>query len=278
MTKNSPIRSRRSIHDDIDNFHSEDSNTEEEETVPDLLDNSQSEEYFFEQEIKHRKGDNNHSETQYNWYLLIGILSVIGLLIGLYYSENDNNPNDNDKSLEILKKQFPKQNIDFWLSIQVTVDDIVKYSQTSSIILVHETDNMKKLLESISDYASVKILDRVADPLVLDGVNLNKDKYLKDYGAFIEDVRRGISKKAVVIVRNVDKVPSAVAQAFHQLCDQYNPVKRHMLYIFTIKAPSNPSKLNQFVENLLRTNWSSMHNDKFHALFTRLGTFILPIS
>lgn len=224
-----------------------------------------------------------NSDEQYKiiiyFLILIIIFGPFSVIIPFFCKGTEEiNESYSDIDIERLKYQFPSQEEDFWLNIKVAVEEVINLNQPKSIIFLYKHEKpIQHILLNISEYASLKILSNSNKPIVVNSEDLNRRDILEDYGVFITDIKEKLQNSAVVIVNNLDKIPGKTAQAFHSLCDEYNPIHEKVLYLFTIKDDTFPDQLLNFVENKLKKNWSDMHSDKFYPLITRMSSFILQV-
>ncbi|KAJ8913607.1 hypothetical protein NQ315_013429 [Exocentrus adspersus] len=114
-------------------------------------------------------------------------------------------------------------------------------------------------------------------PVMLEVADLRDTSILNDYGEVISRNKAKLEKNGVMIIKNLEKVPGVSAQAFHSLCDEFNPVVNEALFIFTMKVDEYHENELKFVEEYLHSRWSDIKEDTFYALFTRIANIVLPI-
>ncbi|CAH1236129.1 unnamed protein product [Diabrotica balteata] len=169
------------------------------------------------------------------------------------------------------------QTEDFWINVRVALHDIKRLNQPKSIIFLYEDDTtMAKVLKSISRYASYDIC-KSKQVIQLPGRYLKNSNILEDYGTFISEIRDNLVEKCVIVITNLDEAPGTSAQAFHSLCDEYNPVKAQVLFLFTMKVKSLANTSEKYIEKTLLEKWNDLHVDKFYPLYARISTFVVKV-
>ncbi|XP_056636957.1 uncharacterized protein LOC130445385 [Diorhabda sublineata] len=217
------------------------------------------------------------NEETFSIYVYLGIFSICALLLGFLYLVPRGDTVNGQITFENLENEFFSQQKDFWLSVKVAINDIIELNQPKSVIFLYKDVNtITNLLKKVSEFASLRICNS-DKPLNISGNYLRRKEILEDYGKFIVEVRSKLKTKCVVIINNLDEVPGTSAQAFHSLCDEYNPVEEKVLFLFTLKVDEFPKNNYKFVEQKLKELWSDLHGDKFYPLYTRISIFILPV-
>lgn len=220
----------------------------------------------------------NVSKTQFSVNgNMIYILFIIPVLVGLYMYNPQAEPIESIHSdFADLISDHP-QTDDFWINVRVALHDIKRLKQPKSIIFLYEDDTtMAKVLNSISRYSSYDIC-KSKQVIQLPGRYLKNSNFLEDYGTFISEIRDDLAEKCVVIITNLDEAPGTSAQAFHSLCDEYNPVKEQVLFLFTMKVKSLANTSDKYIEKTLQEKWNDLHIDKFYPLYTRISTFVVKV-
>lgn len=206
----------------------------------------------------------------------IGAL-LITVVVGKYFGDAEDK---STKDLYDLSKQFPEQTADFWTSIDVAINEVIKSEKPQSILFVYDkSHSAKNLLKQIAAYAVCKLKSCAIQPIELESKYFNTPKVLSDYGTVIHDNRELLHKKGVMIVHNLEGITGESAQAFHSLCDEVNPVVGRALFLFTLAAYPVPSEKEAvgYVEKHLKVLWNDMKSDNFQPLITRMTSFVLPV-
>jgi len=219
-------------------------------------------------------------------FISLGVAVLAGLLTTLYYARDDSLSDATPQDLFIIFKpieqKFRNQNEDFWSSIRVSVQEVTVLDQPRSIIFLYE-NRAKATMEGILNSASSAALCHFGscwnEPVVIQGSSLNSTEILNDYGRIISRYRSNLEKNGVMIVKNLEQVPGLAAQAFHSFCDDYNPVVKKALILFTMKVEKLPEGYPMlFLEKVLMNLWKELgRDDKFYPLFTRISGTVLSV-
>lgn len=107
------------------------------------------------------------------------------------------------------------------------------------------------------------------------------DIALKNHGEFMNKYRKNVEQTGVMLVKDLEMVPSDVAMAFHYYCDEYNPLVKKSAIFFTMDLGKCSSdygkKMHAFIENCLKQKWSSVSPEKITPLLTRVVTEVIDI-
>lgn len=209
--------------------------------------------------------------------ICIGVLLVLGA-----FAYNQHNVCTKESIVDIaqIKELFPQSNI-FWRSIETGVSEITHFNKPSVIVIIHKNDirNLTELLGNITMYASCILNENCyVEPIVINGDDLNTDETTQDYGIVVDRFRPLLEEKHIMVIRNMDKIHASVAQAFHSICDEFSPLVKRSLIIFTIQVDKYTGKPLEQVVNILNNKWSSIDSDKLEPLITRVSSIVLPIT
>ncbi|KRT83002.1 hypothetical protein AMK59_4127, partial [Oryctes borbonicus] len=165
----------------------------------------------------------------------IGVLLILGA-----FAYNQHNVCIKEPIVDIaqIKQLFPQSN-NFWRSIETGVSEIIHFNKPSVIVIIHKNDirNLTELLGNITMYASCILNENCyVEPIVIHGDDLNTDEMTQDYGIVVDRFRPLLEEKHVMVIRNMDKIHPSVAQAFHSICDEFSPLVKRSLIIFTIQV------------------------------------------
>lgn len=222
-----------------------------------------------------------------NLKILVLVMSLLGILIYYnYWLSLNPNPNATYKQLyqtfRRIEKHFDKQDVDFWRSIRVNIEEITALKKPSTIIFLYENNakgTMKAILNEVANAALCDLTECENEPILIPGSSLNSSNFIDNYGIMISMYREPLKKNGVLIVENLEQVPGKAAQAFHNFCDDYDPVVDKALILFTLKVDKLP--VNEYppayVRKVLSKVWSDIKiEDKFNPLFSRIsGTILL---
>lgn len=211
-------------------------------------------------------------------YVLTALCIVIAIVF--YFYPDEQSRVNAFTSIKILTEEFPSQVEDFWLHIEEGVKDIKRFHKPRTFILLYTNDSeetLKKILKRFAEFATCTLTCCMASPVLLTANVLSDAEILKDYGEIITRNKEKLQESGVMIIENLEKVPSLSAQAFHSFCDEYNPVVNDALFIFTMKVNEFHGNDLKFVERYLRHHWNDIRDDHFYPLFTRIANVVLPI-
>lgn len=182
-------------------------------------------------------------------------------------------------SLDEIKEIFPQDNA-FWISIETGITEITNFNKPSIIILLHKHNvhNFTELLDNITIYASCILNeDCSVKPIVIEGNDLNTQEMIEDYGIIIDHYSPLLNEKHIMVVKNMDNILGSVAQAFHYICDEFSPLVRKSLIIFTIGVDKFKGKALDQAVNILNAKWNDVEPDKLEALITRVSSIVLHV-
>ncbi|CAH1183016.1 unnamed protein product [Ceutorhynchus assimilis] len=236
-----------------------------------------------EQETCLIDSDNNKFTTKY-YYLMAVIMAF--LMIAILLLPQYKGISNNKYSIEDLENQFNKQDKHFWPSIRVNVQEILEFQQPRVIIFLYENHSLtivENIVTSISKVAVCLLSDCSQEPINIEGSVLSPIAIQDDFGSIVSNYRQQLDKSGVFIIRNLQLVPGKSAQALHLLCDEYNPLIKRALFLFTVKVdsgllPHDKYTATQFLETLLLKAWDDIGvDDKFYPLFARISGTILTV-
>lgn len=177
-----------------------------------------------------------------------------------------------------LQQKYGPQEEDFWLSFQVLINETIQQNQPKSLLLLYREDSsVESFLSDISSYAVCQISECSSIPVILEGNDFQKKEASYDYGNIITQNKKQLEKSGVMVVKNTERISGKMAQAFHSLCDEFQPVVPKALFLFSVKIDKHPSDKTKHAEKLLRTKWNDLNDDLFYPLFTRISTLIFVL-
>ncbi|KAG5886073.1 Lamina-associated polypeptide 1C [Gonioctena quinquepunctata] len=229
----------------------------------------------------YRKDLNNRQFCNCLGYSSAAMLAVIAILIIMLYGVDEGEVNSKKYIIEDLEKEFPTQVNDFWISIKVAISEINRAHRPKSIILVYQsdaTDTLNRIISGITLIALCELTSCSLKPLIIAGEDLNTTDILEDYGKIIARNKEQLQERGVMVINNMEKIPGVSAQAFHSLCDEFNPVIEKALFLFTMKVDAFQKNIVKLIENQLRSSWSDLDDDRFYPLFTRISDVVLPVT
>ncbi|KAF5294609.1 hypothetical protein FQR65_LT10715 [Abscondita terminalis] len=216
-------------------------------------------------------------------YGSISALVVIGLTIVAIIYSHSTDVHINAITLKDFRDNFPGQSEDVWDAISSGIHEVKVLKKPSVFLLLYNYEastTIDLFIHAVSRYAS-SILneDSNNEAIILSSSNLNTVKAKSDYGYIISKYKPELEKRSIMIVKNLDKIPGAVAQAFHSICDEFTPLVGKSLIIFTMQVKSTTTNKSDFeiVEDILKRSWRELDDDIFYPLFTRITSIILRI-
>lgn len=220
--------------------------------------------------------------SQSRKFLLIG--GTIAMIVGILGIRTF--PNDmiiNSTTLIEVQTKFPSQSKDTWDAISSGINEVKLFNKPSVFILLYNkeaSETVDLFLQTVSRYASGILNDDYnTQPIVLTSNHLNTIKARSDYGYIINKYKPELEEKSVMVVKNLDKIPGEIAQAFHSMCDEISPLVPKAMFIFTIQIKNFTSEKSDFelIEDILRRSWQDLDDDIFYPLVTRISSMVLRI-
>ncbi|KAG4076628.1 hypothetical protein HA402_001915 [Bradysia odoriphaga] len=180
-------------------------------------------------------------------------------------------------SFEQSVRDFPKQDKMLWTSLEHGVESVLNDIPTkpSIFLLAYEdipTANKitRSIVERVTDCMNSKV-----NALVLSSDDLAHNEMKADYGVVITKYTNQLKKSGVMLVHDLNKVPSKVVPAFHSFCDSVNPLVDRSIIFLTMQLTDNSHSRSyantlHLVENYLRSNWSDVENYILDPLIVRV--------
>ncbi|XP_037043075.1 uncharacterized protein LOC119079351 [Bradysia coprophila] len=216
--------------------------------------------------------------------VLVGIGVVVVMLAAVYFYLTNHSQIGGDMkrpplrcSFEQSVRDFPKQDKMLWKSLEHGVESVLNNIPTKpSIFLLAYEDipTANKITRSIVERAT-DCMDSKVNALVLSSDDLAHHEMKTDYGVVITKFKNQLEKSGVMLVHDLNKVPSKVAPAFHVFCDGLNPLVDRSIIFLTMQLTDNSHSSSyantlHLVENYLRSNWSDMENFILDPLIARV--------
>jgi len=233
--------------------------------------------------------EKEESSTSSSLKLVLVVLGLVVIVI-LYYTIYDANNRVTAEqriqcSFKVSEQEFPKQNKILWRSlehgVEVVLNDIP--TQPSIFLLAYEdVDSANRITRSIIKRTTECMKSQV-DALELSPSDLESTEMKTDYGVVITKYKNQLRKSGVMLVNDLNKVPTEVAPAFHSFCDVHNPLVDRSIIFLTLQltrqthSSSNTNTL-QLVENYLRSNWSALQSFVLEPLITRVTEHVFVLN
>ncbi|XP_041973889.1 uncharacterized protein LOC121729438 [Aricia agestis] len=228
--------------------------------------------------------------NKFKYVGLILVLAVVAIGINIDYflrtidTENDIFSNDiifHDHISSLGAKY--KVSRDAILRLKVGISTISKNQDAASFMLIYdsraESFNAQVLFSFVEELAlkTVQYLRNNSNSIqnvIVDTDHIETESELRALQSEVE-------KTGVMIVPNINDVPSELAMAFHYYCDEYNPLVKSSAIFFTLDAAAciySKEVTHTFIEKCLLNKWNDIHKDKIGPLLTRVVNVIIDIS
>ncbi|KAH9645877.1 hypothetical protein HF086_010076 [Spodoptera exigua] len=191
------------------------------------------------------------------------------------YSQDEDKLDEN--TTNVLSKSLP-----------VTLPPHIHYSDESEGEDSYSNFLLKSRAEDES-YHSVKNRSNVSTQqgsemssirhTVVESSNLD----MHEHGELISRYRDDVNRSGVMLVKEVDAVPSDLAMAFHYYCDEYDPLVKKSAIFFTLNkanCSNTPVSKNthDFVEKCLKRKWKTVSPENIRPLLTRVVNVIIDLT
>ncbi|CAH0556021.1 unnamed protein product [Brassicogethes aeneus] len=229
--------------------------------------------------IHSKPSDDNNNQFSCIYVLIIPLMLIVIGIAAFGYDQST--LHIKLYTNEDFEHDFKNQNKELWYNIEGAVNDIEKLNRISVFMFLYTDHNSKEVLDKIVDkitnYYNCKFKYCSLDRVDIEGQKLAEHFFTEDYGRILTTYKEEMEKKGVFIVRNLEDVPTESAQAFHSICDQYEPLVENSFIILTMKVERLPNEPVSFCEEKLRKQWSTLEDDKFYPLYTRISNVIIGI-
>ncbi|XP_038208743.1 uncharacterized protein LOC119830007 isoform X2 [Zerene cesonia] len=227
---------------------------------------------------------------------LIYIPALIAIVLAIYYLYDSNTErtvkqNNYDKfsfysDVKSLAQQY-KVKGDSMLQIQSAINTIFEKQDTASFIFTYDSgmenfDPVKfnKFMDNMASAASRYLRNdtKNVQHIVLDN---SKIISLKSDSELIHQYRHTVEERGVLLVKDIEKVPSKLAMAFHYYCDEYNPLVKKSAIFFTLNVAEcstlDQKPSHEYIEQCLKTKWKDIQKDKIGPLLTRVVNIVVDV-
>lgn len=272
----SPVVARRTLLTTSDVEDTDDS--EEEQFGYHIAPDCDQPECLSSDDVKSEESGVRSSIMSENKFVIGVVILVIAVIAVVISSEN---LVTNNVTLDCLKKEFPLQDQDFWIALETGLQEVVRFKKPSVFLFLYKEDGESttdKLLTNIATYASCVLNNCNEKPIVLSSEDLSNNEILKvDGGHLLNTYKSDLETVHVMIVKNLENVPSYAAKVLHSFCDDISPAVGKSVFFLTLKVPEFPKKEMRYVRLLLKEKWQDIKEDHFEPLFARISSMILPL-
>ncbi|XP_045451896.1 uncharacterized protein LOC123660918 [Melitaea cinxia] len=241
------------------------------------------------QENKNKKdklGSSNH-------FLIVIVILLLSIV--LLYIKFDSDPVtvkyeydrfqfDND--VKDLKEKYKIEDNSI-LQVKTGVATIFKNQDTASFIFAYNSNsnnfNGLKFNNFIDDIAATtsRYLRNESNKVhvTIDSSNL----IIQTAKEFMNQYQNEVYESGVMLVKDIESVPSQLAMAFHYYCDEYNPLVKRSAIFFTLNwakcsNSSDKKATHENIEKCLASRWKTVDEEKIGPLLTRVVNIVVDVT
>lgn len=192
-----------------------------------------------------------------------------------------------DKCLKLEENFYKNQNEEIWPIILSGIKAITRNqpNQPAVFLMLYSDRSAGKvarcLAKSLSEIATEYISILRSRPVELNGNELDNSYFIEDRGRVLEKYKELIRENGVMIVTDLQDVPTEVAKSFHFMTDKFSPLVEKAVYFFTLYVDSIPPDYRQWsktAQQTLKTLWKDMDNHILAPLVGRMTQEPMAIS
>lgn len=244
-----------------------------------------------EKSVSPRSAKENKENTKgpYNWtrLLLIVLIIIITLVPALmkHFTSAVDPEEECNKSLRRLRTDHPEQDSFVFASIQSATKSLFKRSGLHSLVLLYsDRDSSEKFVLDVLDSSVDCSVTGKRIPIVLQRQNftpamaLDHGNVLTTFGDQLKEETTG----GIMLVSDVNLLPVGVVQAFHALCDRYNPWAAPAIIFFTINVGKGNDEraqenADELATSILKSDWAELPANVLDPLITRITDQVLYV-
>lgn len=172
-----------------------------------------------------------------------------------------------------------------WTTLNVSVNRAVyrKPGEPSTFIFLYDSSSVQRaLVEDVIEITSRCFAG--TRPIRLTNADFETPEIAADYGAFLQQYKRPLEERGIMVVQNLDQVPAEAARALFTICDSYGPLVERAVIFFTIditqrkQVSESDQSPTEIAENLLRDQWrNGLKGDTLVPLLVRLTENVFKI-
>ncbi|KPJ06719.1 hypothetical protein RR48_11766 [Papilio machaon] len=237
----------------------------------------------------------DEKESKNNSVFIIGavFVCIIAITYLLYFHSASNivrqNQNIYDESkfysdIGYLGKKY-KVNYNSILQIQSVISTTFQKQDVASLIFTYNSDNNNFNRANFNQFMNDVAFNTARylrnDSNIHNHVIVDSNKLdMKVHSELIERYRNDVTKTGVMLVTDVDEVPSSLAMAFHYYCDEFNPLVKKSAILFTLNmAKCSERKItHSSVEKCLAKKWTIIPKDNIVPLLTRIVNVVIDVT
>ncbi|XP_047541078.1 uncharacterized protein LOC125073973 isoform X2 [Vanessa atalanta] len=223
--------------------------------------------------------------------MIIFLLAVIMFLYSQYVTDKalTNNVYDKfrfDSDVKDLKEKY-KVKENSILQVKTGVATIFENQDTASFIFVYNSESINfnpkrfdNFIEDIAATTSRYLRNESKEVHVTVDTTKLMMQTTKD---FMNQYQDKVMRTGVMLVKDIDSVPSQLAMAFHYYCDEYNPLVKRSAIFFTFNLAncsiiSDKKSSHEYVEKCLANKWNSVGEEKIGPLLTRVVNIVVDVT
>ncbi|XP_072935041.1 uncharacterized protein [Epargyreus clarus] len=174
------------------------------------------------------------------------------------------------------------------LQVRAGVATIFERQDTGSFIFAYNSDrnnfnpvNFNNFVNELASAAARYLRNntKTVHHVVVDTMHLQVQTDKELMNEYLNDV----DKTGVMLVKELDRIPSTLAMAFHYYCDEYNPLVKKSAIFFTLnmaRCPNVSSEkyTHEKIEKCLADKWKTMPQDNIRPLLTRVVNVVIDVT
>ncbi|KAJ8734181.1 hypothetical protein PYW07_014732 [Mythimna separata] len=192
-----------------------------------------------------------------------------------------------ENNMKILQEKYNIDD-DSILRLQTGISTIFSRMDSGSFIFVYnsKTNNFNLVrFEKFADevaYTAARFLRNDISSIrhtVVESSNLD----MQEHGELISRYREDVDRSGVMLVKEIDAVPSDLAMAFHYYCDEYDPLVKRSAIFFTLNMANcsnipDPKSIHDIIEKCLARKWTTLPRENMRPLLTRVVDVVIDVT
>ncbi|KAJ0181038.1 hypothetical protein K1T71_003123 [Dendrolimus kikuchii] len=170
--------------------------------------------------------------------------------------------------------------------VQIGVSTIMENEDADSFVFVYNSEldsfnpeEFNNFMDDIAYFAAKYLRNNSASVrhTVVDGSRLS----MRNSEELIERYSDDVKRTGVMLVKDIDSVPSTLAMAFHYYCDEYNPIakKSAIFSTFDLANCSNgKTSTHATLEKCLKNKWKGVPSANMGPLLTRVVSVVVDVT
>ncbi|CAD7081554.1 unnamed protein product [Hermetia illucens] len=208
------------------------------------------------------------------------LAAIFGLVIRRYVEEPNVSEHKYCENFESLKKTFPNQNEYIWRALKTGVEGVLNNHppKPSVFLFLHRDDNSAgRIITKIVDTAAA-CFNPTLKAVTLDSDEFSSEDAQGDYGVIIKRYKEALRNGGVVLIADLNKIPSQTARALHFICDNENPMINNVVIFLTLTPLTDVGKPVEMAEDTLNLIWNStIDQNTLSALVTRVTDQVISL-